>query len=227
MNTGGKPVISKNGLLTTIGYSLGDGKTAYALEGSVAIAGSLVQWARDKLGIITSSREIDILASSVPDNGGIYYVPAFSGLFAPRWRSDARGVIAGLTHYAGKAHFARAILEATAYQTRDVFDAMADDSLISLKELKVDGGMTVSDVLMQFQSDILNVKVLRPTVTESTGRGAAYAAGLAVGFWDGLDDLRKNWILDREWSPVMDEKSRQGFYSSWLKAVERSLGWAE
>ncbi len=226
MNTGAKPVISKNGLLTTIAYSLGDGNTVYALEGSVAIAGSLVQWARDKLGIIKSAPEIDVLASSVPDNGGVYYVPAFSGLFAPYWRSDARGVITGLTHYAGKAQFARAILEATAYQTRDVFEAMAADSAITLKELKVDGGMTASDVLMQFQADILNVKVLRPTVTESTSMGAAYAAGLAVSFWGGLDELRKNWKLDREWKPAMDENTRRRLYSFWKKALEKSYGWS-
>ncbi len=227
MNTGDKPVISKNGLLTTVGYSLGNGNTAYALEGSIAVAGSLVQWARDKLCIIKSAPEIDELASSVPDNGGVYYVPAFSGLFAPHWRSDARGVIAGLTHYAGKAQIARAILEATAYQTRDVFDAMMSDSGLTLKELKVDGGMTVSDILMQFQADILNVKVLRPTVTESTARGAAYAAGLAVGFWDGLDDLRKNWKLDREWKSEMDEDTRQRLYRFWKKALEKSFGWTE
>ncbi len=227
LNTGEKPILSKYGLLTTIGYKIGKNKPVYALEGSVAIAGSLVQWARDKLNIISSAPEIDTLAGSVPDNGGVYYVPAFSGLFAPRWRTDARGLIIGLTHYAGKGQLARAILEATAYQTREVFEAMEKDSGIKLKSLKVDGGMTASELLMQFQADILNIPVLRPAVTETTVLGAAYAAGLAVGFWKDLDNLRKNWEVNKEWKPGMDEAERQRLYHFWLKAVERTLNWVE
>ncbi len=227
LNTGEKPVHSRHGLLTTLAYRIGKNKPVYALEGSIAIAGSLIQWARDKLGIIATSPEINELAKSVEDNGGVYYVQAFSGLFAPRWRPDARGLIIGLTHYASKGHIARAILEATAYQTREVFEAMAKDSGISLKKLKVDGGMTASEILMQFQSDILNVPVLRPSITETTVLGAAYAAGLAVGFWKDMEELRRNWKIDKEWLPAMEENRRERLYHFWLKAVGRTYNWIE
>jgi glycerol kinase len=227
MNTGEEPVASKAGLLTTLGYKIGDQKAVYALEGSIAIAGALIQWLRDNLGLIQSSEQVEALAKSVEDNGGIYFVPAFSGLYAPYWKSDARGVIAGLTRYVSKGHIARAALEATAYQTREVLDAMESDSGVKLTSLKVDGGMVFNELLMQFQSDILNVPVVRPKVAETTSLGAAYAAGLAVGFWTDYDELRSNWGRDREWSPKMDVKQREGLYSSWKKAVTRTFDWVD
>ncbi len=227
MNTGEKAVPSRHGLLTTIAYQMGDRPVCYALEGSIAIAGSLVQWARDKMELVTSAAEINVLAARVPDNGGVYVVPAFSGLFAPHWRKDARGIIAGLTHFAGRAHIARAILEATAYQTRDIFQAMAEDSRVSLKALKVDGGMTASSLLMQFQADILGVPVIQPVVAETTSLGAAYAAGLAVGFWKDEASLRANWAKAAEWRPSMDTATRERLCAGWQKAIERSLGWEE
>jgi glycerol kinase len=194
---------------------LGDQPATYALEGSIAIAGALVQWLRDNLGIIDSAPDVERLARTVDDNGGIYFVPAFSGLFAPYWRSDARGVIVGMTRYVNKAHFARAAIEATAYQTREVLDAMKKDSGVPLKTLKADGGMVHNDLLMQFQADILNVPVVRPKVTETTALGAAYAAGLAIGFWDHQEDLRKNWQIDKTWRPQMNEEKREALYSGW------------
>lgn len=225
LNTGTEIIPSSSGLLTTVGYKLGDQPATYALEGSIAIAGALVQWLRDNLGIIDSAPDVERLARTVDDNGGIYFVPAFSGLFAPYWRSDARGVIVGMTRYVNKAHFARAALEATAYQTREVLDAMKKDSGVPLKTLKVDGGMVHNDLLMQFQADILNVPVVRPKVTETTALGAAYAAGLAIGFWDHQEDLRKNWQIDKTWRPQMNEEKREALYSGWLKAVERTFDW--
>jgi glycerol kinase len=227
LNTGTKIVPSKSGLLTTLGYLFGEGPAVYALEGSIAITGALVQWLRDNLGLIRSSAEVEDLARSVDDNGGIYFVPAFSGLFAPYWRSDARGVIAGLTRYVNKGHLARAALEATAFQTREVLDAMQSDSGVALTALKVDGGMVYNELLMQFQADILNVPVVRPRVSETTALGAAYAAGLATGFWSSLDDLRQNWQEDRTWLPGMDPAERERLYQAWLKAVERTFGWIE
>jgi len=225
INTGIDIVPSNSGLLTTVGYKFGDQPATYALEGSIAITGALVQWLRDNLGIIDSAPDIEKLARTVDDNGGIYFVPAFSGLFAPYWRSDARGVIVGMTRYVNKAHFARAALEATAYQTREVLDAMKKDSGVLLKTLKADGGMVHNDLLMQFQADILNVPVVRPKVTETTALGAAYAAGLAIGFWDHQEDLRKNWQIDKTWRPQMNEEKREALYSGWLKAVERTFDW--
>ena len=227
LNTGEKPVQSQNGLLTTLGYKIGTQSAVYALEGSIAISGALIQWLRDNLGIIQKSSDIESLARTVEDNGGAYFVPAFSGLYAPYWRSDARGVIAGLTRYVNKGHIARAALEATAYQTREVLDAMNKDSGVALRALKVDGGMVVNDLLMQFQSDILGVPVIRPTVIETTALGAAYAAGLAVGVWSELDELRANWGRDHEWTPQMDESERQRLYSGWLKAVTRTFDWVD
>jgi glycerol kinase len=227
LNTGTKIVPSKSGLLTTLGYLFGEGPAVYALEGSIAITGALVQWLRDNLGLIRSSAEVEDLARSVDDNGGIYFVPAFSGLFAPYWRSDARGVIAGLTRYVNKGHLARAALEATAFQTREVLDAMQSDSGVALTALKVDGGMVYNELLMQFQADILNVPVVRPRVSETTALGAAYAAGLATGFWSSLDDLRQNWQEDRTWLPGMDPAERERLYQAWLKAVQRTFGWIE
>jgi glycerol kinase len=225
MNTGTVPVPSESGLLTTVGYRVGTQAPVYALEGSIAISGALVQWLRDNLGIISDSSEIEALAGSVEDNGGVYFVPAFSGLFAPHWRSEARGIVAGLTRYATKAHIARAALEATAYQTREVLDAMHIDSGVELTSLKVDGGMVVNDLLMQFQADILGVPVVRPVVAETTALGAAYAAGLAVGFWEGFNDLRANWGLDREWVPTMAAERRAELFAGWQKAVGRTLDW--
>lgn len=225
MNMGEIPVPSKSGLLTTLGYKIGNQKAVYALEGSIAIAGALIQWLRDNLGLIQSSAEVEALAKSVEDNGGIYFVPAFSGLYAPYWKSDARGVIAGMTRYVNKGHIARAALEATAYQTREVLDAMETDSGVKLKALKVDGGMVFNELLMQFQSDILDVPVVRPKVAETTALGAAYAAGLAVGFWKNTDELKTNWGRDKEWSPKMDAKQREGLYSGWKKAVTRTFDW--
>ncbi|GMV34616.1 glycerol kinase GlpK [Chloroflexi bacterium CFX5] len=227
MNTGKKPVQSKAGLLTTLAYKIGDADAVYALEGSIAITGALIQWLRDNLGLIQSSAEVEALAKSVEDNGGIYFVPAFSGLYAPYWKSDARGVIAGMTRYVNKGHIARAALEATAYQTREVLEAMETDSGVKLRSLKVDGGMVFNELLMQFQSDILNVPVVRPKVAETTALGAAYAAGLAVGFWKDTDELKQNWGKDREWKPTMSEKRRSGLYSGWKKAVTRAFDWVE
>jgi glycerol kinase len=227
MNTGTSLVHSKYGLLTTLGYKIGEAPAVYALEGSIAITGALVQWLRDNLGLIAQSADVEDLARSVEDNGGIYFVPAFSGLFAPYWRSDARGVIVGLTRYVSKGHFARAALEATAFQTREVLDAMEKDSGVSLTALKVDGGMVFNELLMQFQADLLDVPVLRPKISETTSLGAAYAAGLAVGFWGTLDDLRHNWQIDRTWNPRMDPTHRDALYRGWLKAVERTFDWVE
>jgi glycerol kinase len=227
LNTGTSPTPSKSGLLTTLGYQFGENDAVYALEGSIAITGALVQWMRDNLGLIQSSAEIEQLACSVDDNGGVYFVPAFSGLFAPYWRSDARGVIAGLTRYANKGHLARAVLEATAYQTREVLRAMEADSSVALQSLKVDGGMVHNELLMQFQADILGVPVVRPEIAETTSLGAAYAAGMAVGFWDDLDDLRANWRIEKTWKPSMDELTRARLFKGWLKAVDRTLGWVD
>ncbi|GAB4533129.1 MAG: glycerol kinase GlpK [Anaerolineales bacterium] len=227
LNTGTKPVQSKNGLLTTLGYKIGDQPAVYALEGSIAITGALVQWVRDNLGMISKSAEIENLAKTVEDNGGAYFVPAFSGLFAPYWRSDARGAIVGLTRYVTKGHLARAVLEATAYQTREVLDAMNADSGVDLTALKVDGGMVFNETLMQFQSDILGVPVIRPKVAETTSLGAAYAAGLAVGFWNNFDELRANWGKDKEWDPQMDADTRVRLYKGWKKAVTRTFDWVE
>ena len=227
MNTGTEVVLSKSGLLTTLGYKIGDQPPMYALEGSIAITGALVQWLRDNLGMITSSAEVETLARTVEDNGGIYFVPAFSGLFAPYWKSDARGVIAGLTRYVNKGHIARATLEATAWQTREVLDAMNADSGVALTALKVDGGMVYNELLMQFQSDVLNVPVIRPKVAETTALGAAYAAGLAVGFWAAVEDLRANWAKDKEWHPNMAAAERDREYLLWKKAVARTFDWLE
>jgi glycerol kinase len=224
-NTGEEPVFSDNGLLTTLAYRLGDQKPVYALEGSIAVAGSLVQWLRDNIGLVSSAPEIEALAQSVPDNGGAYIVPAFSGLFAPYWRTDARGVIVGLTRFVNKGHLARAALEATAYQTRDVLDAVNADSGVPLQELRVDGGMVANQTLMQFQADILGVPVLRPVVAETTALGAAYAAGLAVGFWKDTDELRTNWAQDQIWTPQMPAAERDRLYSTWKKAVSKSVDW--
>lgn len=227
MNTGEKPVHSKAGLLTTLGYKIGNQKAVYALEGSIAITGALIQWLRDNLGIIEKSSDIESLARTMEDNGGVYFVPAFSGLFAPYWKSNARGVIVGLTRYVNKGHIARAALDATAYQTREVLDAMEKDSGVKLRALKVDGGMVFNEYLMQFQADILNVPVVRPKVSETTALGAAYAAGLAVGFWKNTDELKANWGRDKEWTPKMDVKRREGLYSGWKKAVTRTFDWVE
>ncbi|MFI4974103.1 MAG: glycerol kinase GlpK [Caulobacterales bacterium] len=227
VNTGTRAMQSRNGLLTTVGYKIGDAPAVYALEGSVAVAGSLVQWVRDNLGLIDSAPQIEALAASVPDNGGCYFVPAFSGLFAPYWRSDARGVIVGLTGYITKGHIARAVLEATAWQTREVVDAMAADSGVPLTTLKVDGGMTFNGLLMQFQADVLDVPVVRPVVAETTCLGAAYAAGLAVGYWPDLDSLRANWRKSAEWRPAMDPVMREKAFAKWKKAVQRTMDWVD
>jgi len=227
LNTGTEQVPSENGLLTTACYKIGDQPVVYALEGSIAVSGSLVQWLRDNLGLISSAPEIETLAASVEDNGGAYFVPAFSGLFAPHWRADARGALVGLTRYVNKGHIARAVLEATAFQTREVLDAMNADSGVPLKELKVDGGMVVNETLMQFQADILNVDVVRPKVAETTALGAAYAAGLAVGYWEGEDDIRNNWGEDKRWTPQMDESDRERQYRNWQKAVTKTLDWVD
>jgi len=225
MNTGTAPVASKCGLVTTVAYRLGDGAPCYALEGSIAVTGSLVQWLRDNLGLIRTSAEIETLAATVADNGGVYVVPAFSGLFAPYWRADARGVIAGLTRFATSGHIARAALEATAYQTKDVLAAMVADSGVEVRELRVDGGMVVNELLMQFQSDILDVPIVRPRAIETTALGAAYAAGLAVGYWSGIDDLRDNWGEARRWSPGIPPEARAALCASWQKAVTRAFDW--
>lgn len=227
MNTGEKPVQSKAGLLTTLGYKIGNQKAVYALEGSIAISGALVQWLRDNLGLIQSSAEVESLAGSVQDNGGIYFVPAFSGLYAPYWRSDARGVIVGMTRYVNRGHIARATLESTAFQTREVLDAMEKDSGVTLTALKVDGGMVFNNLLMQFQSDLLDVPVVRPKVAETTALGAAYAAGLAVGFWKNYKELRANWGRDKQWKPKMKPARRDALYAGWKKAVTRTFDWLD
>jgi glycerol kinase len=226
-NTGTDIIHSKNGLLTTVGYKLGDAPVHYALEGSIAVTGSLVQWMRDQLGLIKNASEIEDLAKTVSDNGGAYFVPAFSGLFAPYWRSDARGALVGLTRYVNKGHIARAALEAIAYQTREVLDAVNADSGVPLTELKVDGGATANDLLMQFQADIIGVPVVRPVVAETTALGAAYAAGLAVGFWSGLDELRANWQEDSRWEPAMDPDEAARLVRNWKKAVTKTLDWVD
>jgi len=227
LNTGTTPVPSRQGLLTTLGYQIDSQRPVYCLEGSIAITGALVQWLRDNLGLISSAPEIEDLAKTVDDNGGAYFVPAFSGLFAPYWRSDARGVIAGLTRYVNKGHIARAVLEASAYQTRDIVEAMNKDSGVALSKLKVDGGMVGNELLMQFQSDILNVPVVRPKVAETTALGAAYAAGLAVGFWEGIEGLRRNWAEDKTWHPTMAPEISDKNYAEWKKAVEKTFNWVE
>ena len=227
MNTGERAVPSTCGLLTTVAYKLGAQPAIYALEGSVAITGALVQWMRDNLSLIEKSPDIEALARSVHDSGGVYFVPAFSGLYAPYWRSDARGVIVGLTRFANKGHLARAVLESTAFQTREVLDAMEKDSEIHLFSLRTDGGMVGNDLLMQFQADILNIPVLRPVIRETTALGAAYAAGLAVGFYSDLDDLRQNWAVDQTWEPHMENAHREELYRKWKKAVTRSFDWVE
>jgi glycerol kinase len=227
MNTGTQPVQSKAGLLTTLAYRFGKEAPCYALEGAIAITGALVQWLRDNLKLFDVAAQIEPLAGSVEDNGDVYIVPAFSGLYAPYWRDDARGVIAGLTRYANRAHIARAALESTAYQVRDVVEAMQSDSGIELSSLKVDGGMVANTLLMQFQADILDAPVIRPKVTETTALGAAYAAGLAVGFWNNTEDLRANWAIDHTWKPKMTAERRDHYYKCWKKAVTRSFGWID
>jgi glycerol kinase len=227
MNTGKQPVQSKAGLLTTLAYRFGDEAPHYALEGAIAITGALVQWLRDNLKLFDAAPQIEPLAASVEDNGDVYIVPAFSGLYAPYWRDDARGVITGLTRYANRAHLARAALESTAYQVRDVVEAMQADCGIGLSSLRTDGGMVVNQLLMQFQADILDAPVIRPKVTETTALGAAYAAGLAVGFWDNIEDLRTNWAIERTFTPGMPRERREHYYRCWKKAVERSFGWVE
>jgi len=227
LNTGNDLVQSKSGLLTTVGYRIGDQPPVYCLEGSIAITGALVQWLRDNLGLIKQSPEVEDLARSVEDNGGCYFVPAFSGLFAPYWKSNARGVIAGLTRYVKAGHIARAVLEATAWQSKEVVDAMNADSGVALESLKVDGGMVYNDLLMQFQADILDVPVIRPKVAETTALGAAYAAGLAVGFWNEVEDLRINWSEDKRWDPQMDPAQRDEGYRLWKRAVTRTFDWLE
>jgi len=225
MNTGERAVQSKAGLITTVAYRFGREPARYALEGSIAVTGALVQWLRDNLKLISSSAEIEQLAREVADNGDVYFVPAFSGLYAPHWKESARGVIAGLTRYANRGHIARAALEATAYQTRDVLEAMEKDSGIAIRELRVDGGMVVNELLMQFQADILGTTVVRPRMIETTALGAAYAAGLAVGYWRSLADLLGNWGVDKRWVPGMPEQGRSALYRSWQKAITRSLDW--
>ena len=227
MNTGEKPVQSKFGLLTTVAYRLGKEPAAYALEGSIAITGALVQWVRDNFGLIGKSADIESLARTVKDNGGVYVVPAFSGLYAPYWKANARGIIAGLTRYTNKGHLARAVLEATAFQTREVVEAMEKDSGIGLDTLRTDGGMVEDELLMQFQADILNRPVVRPVVRETTALGAAYAAGLAVGYYKNLEDLRSQWAIDHTWQPHMEQQPRESMYGSWKKAVTRSFDWVD
>jgi glycerol kinase len=227
LNTGNELVQSKSGLITTVGYKIGDQKPVYCLEGSIAITGALVQWLRDNLRMIGSSAEVERLAGTVEDNGGCYFVPAFSGLFAPYWKGSARGVIAGLTRYVNAGHIARAVLEATAWQSKEVVDAMNKDSGVELESLKVDGGMVVNELLMQFQADVLDVPVIRPKVAETTALGAAYAAGLAVGFWKEVEDLRANWAEDKRWEPQMDSAERDKEYGLWKKAVTRTFDWME
>ncbi len=227
VNTGTEPVQSKHGLISTVGYKIGGEPAVYALEGSIAVTGALVQWLRDQLGLISQASEIEALAGSVDDNGGCYFVPAFSGLFTPYWRSDARGVIAGLTGYVTKAHIARAVLEASAWQTREVVDAMHADTGLTMTQLKVDGGMTANTLLMQLLADALDVTVVRPIVAETTCLGAAYAAGLAVGFWPDLDTLRTNWHQAAQWTPAIDQQRRDREYHFWKKAVQRTMNWIE
>jgi glycerol kinase len=225
MNTGERPYPSRWGLLTTVGYRFGQGPTVYALEGSIAITGALVQWLRDNLGLIQASTDIEPLARSVADNGGVTIVPAFSGLYAPHWNAGARGLIGGLTRFANKGHIARAALEATAFQTREVLDAMTKDTGIGVRELRTDGGMVVNELLMQFQADILDVPVVRPRVIETTALGSAYAAGLATGVWAGTDELVRNWAVDRRWTPSLAAATRERLYAHWCRVVERSLDW--
>jgi glycerol kinase len=227
LNTGNEAVQSKSGLLTTLAYKIGDQPATYCLEGAIAITGALVQWLRDNIGLIKESADVEDLAKTVDDNGGIYFVPAFSGLFAPYWRNEARGVIAGMTRYVNKGHIARAALEATAWQSREVVEAMNADSGVELTSLKVDGGMVYNELLMQFQADVLDVPVIRPTVAETTSLGAAYAAGLAVGFWSEVEDLRANWGKDKEWQPQMDPEEREKEYRFWKKAVTKTFDWVE
>ncbi|MDF1480408.1 glycerol kinase GlpK [Leifsonia sp. H3M29-4] len=227
VNTGEQIVHSENGLITTVAYRLGEAAPSYALEGSIAVTGSLVQWLRDNLGIISSASEVESLAESVPDNGGVYFVPAFSGLFAPHWRPEARGAILGLTRFATKAHIARAALEATAFQTREVLDAVNSDTGVPLVELRVDGGMVANEALMQFQADVLGVPVVRPRVAETSAVGAAFAAGLAVGFWSGLDELRGLWREDARWVPTIDDEERAALMRRWEKAVSRTYDWLD
>jgi len=227
MNVGNQPVPSHCGLLTTLAYKMGDQPAVYALEGSIAITGALVQWVRDNLGLIEKSSDIETLANSVTDNGGVYFVPAFSGLYAPYWKDSARGVIVGLTRYAAKGHLARAVLEATAFQTREVLEAMEKDSGIALDSLRTDGGMVENNLLMQFQADILNKPVVRPIIKETTALGAAYAAGLAVGFYKNMDDLRANWSVDHTWHPNLEDETREKMYRLWKKAVTRSFDWVD
>jgi glycerol kinase len=227
LNTGTEAVQSKSGLITTAGYKIGDQDTVYCLEGSIAITGALVQWLRDNLRMIKAAPEVEELARSVEDNGGCYIVPAFSGLFAPYWKSNARGVAAGLTRYVNAGHIARATLEATAYQSREVVEAMDADSGVKLESLKVDGGMVANELLMQFQADLLGVPVIRPQVAETTSLGAAYAAGLATGFWNEVEDLRENWVEDKRWEPQMEADRRDRYYKYWKKAVTRTFDWLE
>jgi len=227
LNTGRSPVPSPSGLLTTVGYAFEGAPPVYALEGSVAVTGAAVQWLRDQLEIIRSAADVEALAATVPDSGGIYFVPAFSGLFAPYWRPDARGTIVGLSRFHTKAHLARATLEAICFQTRAVLDAMVQDSSVHLEVMKVDGGATSNNLLMQLQADILGVPVVRPVVSETTALGAAYAAGLAVGFWTGLDSLKSNWKADRQWEPQWSQDQREAAYRGWTRAVARSLDWID
>ena len=227
LNTGHEPVASRHGLITTPAYQLSGQRPVYCLEGSIAMAGALVQWLRDNLGMIRAAPEIEKLAGWVEDNGGVYIVPAFQGLFAPYWRPDARGVMVGLTRYVDKRHIARAVLEAVAYQTKDIVEAMDKDSGVRLNRLKVDGGMVDNDLLMQFQADVLDVPVIRPRIFETTCLGAAYAAGLAAGVWNGLDELRANWETGKEWQPAMSAEAREAGYRGWQKAVQRTLDWVE
>lgn len=227
INTGEEIVPSENGLLTTVCYKIGDKPAIYALEGSIAVTGSLVQWLRDNLKMFNSAPEIEELAATVDDNGGAYFVPAFSGLFAPYWKADARGALVGLTRYVNRGHIARAVLEATAYQTREVLDAMNADSGVDLAELKVDGGMTANETLMQFQADMLGVDVVRPVVAETTALGAAYAAGIAVGYWNSEQDVIDNWAEDKRWTPSMDQDERERLYRNWKKAVTRTFDWVD
>jgi glycerol kinase len=227
LNTGTEPVQSKSGLITTVGYKIGDDDAVYCLEGSIAITGALIQWLRDNLKLIKAAPDVEELARSVDDNGGTYFVPAFSGLFAPYWKSNARGVVAGLTRFVSAGHIARAALEATAYQSREVVEAMDADSGVKLESLKVDGGMVANDLLMQFQADLLGVPVIRPQVAETTALGAAYAAGLATGLWGNQEDLRENWQEDKRWNPTMDPAKRDEYYRFWKKAVTRTFDWFE
>ena len=226
MNTGNE-IHRTEKLLTSVGYKLGDEDPTYVLEGSIAVTGALVQWLRDRLGLIDEAPEVEELAKSVDDNGGVYFVPAFSGLFAPYWRDDARGAILGLTAYANSGHIARAALEATAWQTKEVVDAANEVADVPFDELRVDGGMVANELLMQFQADVLGVPVIRPEVTETTALGAAYAAGLAVGFWSDQDELRERWSEDKRWEPQMEDDDRDEQYAKWKKAVERSFDWAD